>query len=343
MNWINNYVRPTFRRITGQKETPDNLWTRCGSCNQMVYVEALRENLHVCPHCDAHMRMNVKARLDSLFDGGSYETIELPKVAEDPLNFKDRKSYPARLKEYRQKTDRDDVFVVAHGKCNGHRLVIAAMDFSFMGGSLGMAAGDALLSAAKLAVLQKSSLLVVSSSGGARMQEGILSLIQLPRSVIAVNMVKEAGLPYIVLLADPTTGGVSASFAMLGDIHVSEPGATIGFAGARVIKQTIREDLPEGFQTAEYLRDNGMVDMVVPRTELRDRIADLLTLLKKQPKREEIASEEADESEAAEAEEVKEETPKQEASTAAKEVSEPQEDSAKADDGTASDAVPNPA
>ena len=281
MNWINNYVRPTLRRFTGQSDTPDNLWTKCSHCGQMIYIATLKENLYVCPHCDAHLRMPVEDRLAALFDNAAYDSITLPQVNDDPLKFRDRKPYPARLREYRQKTGRNDVFVVAQGTCGGQKLVIAAMDFAFMGGSLSRAGGEALIAAARLAVAQQAPLLVVTASGGARMQEGILSLMQLPRSIVAIDMVKEAGLPYLVLLSDPTTGGVSASYAMLGDIHLAEPGATIGFAGARVIAQTIREALPEGFQTAEYLRSHGMLDMVVHRRELAGRIAliiDLLTL-----------------------------------------------------------------
>jgi acetyl-CoA carboxylase carboxyl transferase subunit beta len=226
------------------------------------------------------MRIGAKERLKMLFDEGDYQTIELPETPLDPLKFRDRKRYTERLKEAQAKTDTTEAILVAHGKMGGAPVVIAAFDFTFMGGSMGMAVGEALLAAAKLAVLQEAPLITIPSSGGARMQEGILSLMQMPRTVIAVEQVKEAGLPYIVLLSDPTTGGVSASFAMLGDIALAEPGAVIGFAGQRVIEETIRETLPEGFQRAEYLLEHGMVDMVVHRRELRETIIRLLQLLR---------------------------------------------------------------
>jgi acetyl-CoA carboxylase carboxyl transferase subunit beta len=215
-----------------------------------------------------------------MFDDGQYNRIELPAAVTDPLKFRDIKRYTDRLKESRAKTGEEDAIIVAHGLMGGHNVVIAAFDFSFMGGSMGVAVGEGLVSAAKLAVLQDAPLIVVPASGGARMQEGILSLMQLPRTVIAIEEVREAGLPYIVLLTDPTTGGVTASFAMLGDIQVAEPGALIGFAGQRVIEQTVREKLPEGFQRAEYLKDHGIVDIVVPRHELRDTLINLIDLLR---------------------------------------------------------------
>ena len=280
MNWLTNFVRPKFQALVKQTEQPDNLWFKCPQCGQMIFHRDLDENLYVCPHCTHHLRVDVKKRLAMMFDDGQYNRIELPEAVADPLKFRDIKRYSDRLKDSRSKTGEEDAIIVAHGAMGGHKVVIAAFDFSFMGGSMGVAVGEGLVSAAKLAVLQDAPLIVVPASGGARMQEGILSLMQLPRTVIAVEEVKEAGLPYIVLLTDPTTGGVTASFAMLGDIQVAEPGALIGFAGQRVIEQTVREKLPEGFQRSEYLKDHGIVDIVVPRHELRDTLINLIDLLR---------------------------------------------------------------
>jgi len=280
MNWLTNFVRPKFRALVKQTEQPDNLWFKCPNCGQMIFHRDLEENLFVCQHCDHHLRVDVKKRLEMLFDDGRYIRIELPEAVTDPLKFRDVKRYADRLKESRTKTGEQDAIIVAHGAMGGHKVVIAAFDFGFMGGSMGVAVGEGLVSAAKLAVLQDAPLIVVPASGGARMQEGILSLMQMPRTVIAVEEVREASLPYIVLLTDPTTGGVTASFAMLGDIQIAEPGALIGFAGQRVIEQTVREKLPEGFQRAEYLKDHGIIDMVVPRHELRDTLINLIGLLR---------------------------------------------------------------
>jgi acetyl-CoA carboxylase carboxyl transferase subunit beta len=280
MNWITNYVRPKIRALVQKPEVPDNLWEKCASCGQMIFHRELENNLRVCPHCGYHMRIPARRRLELLFDGGKYKAIELPEVPLDPLKFRDRKRYSDRLREAQAKNGPDEAIVVAHGDMGGKPTVIAVFNFAFMGGSMGIAVGEGLLAAARLAVLQEAPLIVIPASGGARMQEGILSLMQMPRSVVAVEMVKDAGLPYIVLLTDPTTGGVSASFAMLGDVALSEPGATIGFAGKRVIEETIRESLPEGFQSAEYLLDHGMVDMVVRRGELRDTLVKILALLR---------------------------------------------------------------
>ncbi|WP_439515092.1 acetyl-CoA carboxylase, carboxyltransferase subunit beta [Oceanibaculum nanhaiense] len=280
MDWLNNFVRPKIRALVQKTEVPDNLWEKCPSCGQMIFQRELDENSRVCPHCGHHMRLEVVARLKMLFDEGAYKTIDLPKPPLDPLKFRDRKRYSDRMKEAQVKTGRQDAIIVAHGTIGGHKTVIAAFDFSFMGGSMGIAVGEALVAAGRLAVAEEATLLAIPASGGARMQEGILSLMQMPRSIIAVEMVKEKGLPYIVLLTDPTTGGVTASFAMLGDIHIAEPGAVIGFAGARVIAETIREQLPDGFQRAEYLQEHGMVDMVVPRKEMRDTLVRVLGLLR---------------------------------------------------------------
>jgi len=279
MNWLTNFVRPKIKSLVGAREVPENLWVQCPACEQMIFNKELEKNLQVCPSCQHHMRLSVKRRLEMLFDEGDYKRIELPKVAEDPLKFRDLKTYAARIKESRAKTSETDGLVVASGTIGGINAVIAAFNFEFMGGSMGMAVGEGLVAAAELAVLQHAPLIVIPASGGARMQEGILSLMQMARTTVAVDRVKERGLPYIVLMTDPTTGGVTASFAMIGDIHIAEPGAVIGFAGARVIEATIREKLPEGFQRAEYLRDHGMVDMVVSRHDLKKRLAGLLDLL----------------------------------------------------------------
>ena len=279
MNWLTNFVRPKLRELVGQKEIPDNLWHKCTGCGQMIFARELEKNMKVCQHCGHHMRLSARERLAMLFDGGDYQTIELPETVVDPLKFRDSKRYTDRLKEAQTKTGLKDALLVAHGKMGGLNVVVAAFDFGFMGGSMGVAVGEGILSAARLAVVQNAPLILVPSSGGARMQEGILSLMQLARTTVAVDEVREAGLPYIVILTDPTTGGVSASFAMLGDVAIAEPGAVIGFAGSRVIEQTIRETLPEGFQRSEYLLDHGMVDMVVHRHDLRQAVVRILALL----------------------------------------------------------------
>ncbi len=280
MNWLTNFVRPKIQAlIRGKQETPDNLWTKCPGCEHMMFHRDLSEHYHVCHHCGHHFRLSAKQRFDLLFDQGDYTLHPLSKVLQDPLKFRDLKKYADRLKEYRQKTGSDDAIKVAFGSISGIHTVIAAFDFAFMGGSMGLAVGEGILMASDLAIKTASPLVVIPASGGARMQEGILSLMQMPRTIIAVERVKEAGLPYIVLLTDPTTGGVSASFAMLGDIAIAEPGAVIGFAGARVIEETIRQKLPEGFQKAEYLRDHGMVDLVVPRSSLKKKLGQVLGLI----------------------------------------------------------------
>jgi acetyl-CoA carboxylase carboxyl transferase subunit beta len=285
MNWLTNFVRPKIRALVTKdsKDVPENLWQKCTACEQMIFHRELEANLRVCPHCGHHMRLDAKKRLAILFDDGQYTKIELPETVVDPLRFRDRKRYSDRLKDAQSETEEPDAAIVAHGTIGGINAVVAVLDFAFMGGSMGVAVGEAIVAASKLAVLQEAPLIVVPASGGARMQEGILSLMQLPRTVIAVEQVKEAGLPYIVLLTDPTTGGVSASFAMLGDIQLAEPGAMIGFAGRRVIEETIRESLPEDFQRADFLLEHGIVDMVVPRHQLRETLARLFRLLR-QPK-----------------------------------------------------------
>ncbi|HVC57266.1 MAG TPA: acetyl-CoA carboxylase, carboxyltransferase subunit beta [Stellaceae bacterium] len=280
MNWLSNYVLPKIRALT-RRDVPDNLWKKCPGCEQMLFHRELAAHLDVCRHCGHHFRIGSEARFTMLFDGGAFDKIELPKVLADPLRFRDRRRYAERLREGQAALGAgSDAVALAEGRIGGVAAVVAAFDFAFMGGSMGMAVGEGLLAASHRAVEREAALIVVPSSGGARMQEGILSLMQMPRTVIAADLVKEAGLPYIVLLTDPTTGGVSASFAMLGDITLAEPGAVIGFAGARVIEETIREKLPERFQRAEYLLEHGMVDQVVPRGELHATLARILSLLR---------------------------------------------------------------
>lgn len=280
MNWLSNFVRPKIQALMGTKqETPDNLWTKCPSCEHMLFHRDLAEHHKVCHHCGHHFRITANERFNILFDQGSYTLHPIPKVLQDPLKFRDLKKYNDRLKEYRQKTGNDDAIQVAFGPIGGINTVVAAFDFTFMGGSMGIKVGEGIVAASDLALKTHTPLLVIPASGGARMQEGILSLMQMPRTTIAVKRIKEAGLPYFVLLTDPTTGGVSASFAMLGDITFAEPGATIGFAGARVIEETIRQKLPEGFQTAEYLREHGMVDIVVHRKNLSKTLHNILSMI----------------------------------------------------------------
>ena len=281
MSWLTNVVRPKLRELVGApREIPDNLWQTCPSCGQMLFHRDLEKKLHVCQHCGCHLRLGVSERLAMLLDEG-WQPVELPKAPVDPLKFRDLKRYTERLKEAQARTGRTDALAVGcEDRSAVPPAVVVAMDFEFMGGSMGMGVGEAAPAAAERAVGEGAALIVVSASGGARMQEGILSLMQMARTTIAVEQVRAAGLPYIVVLADPTTGGVSASFAMLGDVTLAEPGAVIGFAGARVIEQTIRESLPEGFQRAEYLLEHGMVDIVVPRPQLRETLGRLLRLLR---------------------------------------------------------------
>ena len=283
MNWITNYVRPRINSMLGRREVPENLWIKCPETGEMVFHKDLEENKWVIPASGYHMKMPAKARLADLFDGGRYEALPQPKVAQDPLKFRDSKKYTDRLKDSRTKTDQEDTILAGVGTVRGVKLVAVVHEFNFMGGSLGIAAGEAIVKAFERALKEKCPLVMFPASGGARMQEGILSLMQLPRTTVAVDMLKEAGLPYIVVLTNPTTGGVTASYAMLGDLHLAEPGAEICFAGKRVIEQTIREKLPEGFQTSEYLLEHGMVDMVVKRHDIPDVLARTLRIMLKQP------------------------------------------------------------
>ncbi len=278
MNWLSDFVRPKIKKIT-TKEIADNLWTKCPQCGQMLFTKELEKNNFICSSCDHHLRLPLNKRFEMLFDNGDYKLITLPKLQEDPLNFKDSKKYTDRLKSYRKATGSDDAIKVAQGEIGGITCVVAAFDFSFMAGSMGTTVGEGVVKAGEIAMRGNYPLITISASGGARMQEGILSLMQMARTTAAVNMVKEKGLPFISVLTDPTTGGVSASFAMLGDIHIAEKGCVIGFAGARVIEQTIREKLPEGFQRAEYLKEHGMVDIVVRRPELKDELVKVLSIL----------------------------------------------------------------
>nr|WP_276553805.1 acetyl-CoA carboxylase, carboxyltransferase subunit beta [Shinella kummerowiae] len=265
------------------RDVPENLWIKCPETGEMVFHRDLEENKWVIPASGYHMKMPAKARLKDLFDDGVYEALQQPKVAQDPLKFRDSKKYTDRLKDSRTKTDLEDTIVAGVGKSRGVKIVAVVHEFNFMGGSLGIAAGEAIIKAFERAIAEKCPLIMFPASGGARMQEGILSLMQLPRTTVAVEMLKEAGLPYIVVLTNPTTGGVTASYAMLGDIHLAEPGAEICFAGKRVIEQTIREKLPEGFQTSEYLLEHGMIDLVVKRHDIPDTLARLLKILMKKP------------------------------------------------------------
>jgi acetyl-CoA carboxylase carboxyl transferase subunit beta len=284
MNWIKNFVRPKIRGLLGNKrETPENMWVKCPETGQMVFYRDLENNQFVIPGSGYHMRMAPDIRLKSMFDGSSYETIPLPQVPLDPLKFRDERRYTDRLKEARQKTGGEDAILTGSGTLDGLPIVMTVQDFAFMGGSLGMAAGEGLIISMRAAVQNKCPYVLFASSGGARMQEGILSLMQLPRTTIAVRELREEKLPYLVVLTNPTTGGVTASYAMLGDVHIAEPGALIGFAGPRVIEQTIREKLPEGFQRAEYLQEHGMVDMVVHRHQLRDTVSRVVRILTKAP------------------------------------------------------------
>ena len=279
MNWLSKNVLPKIKALVAQDSVKENLWIKCTACNQMIFNREFNESFNTCPTCGHHMPLGTTERLAMLFDNGEARIIDIDSGKDDPLQFRDLKRYTDRLKDARGQTGSKDAIMVGLGRINGHETVVAAFEFRFMGGSMGRAVGDGILKAVEVALEHKAALVTVPSTGGARMQEGILSLMQLPRTVIAVDRLKEAGLPYIVLLAHPTTGGVTASFAMLGDIHIAEPGAIIGFAGRRVIEETVREKLPDDFQTAEYLKEHGMVDMVVPRSEQRDAIGRILGML----------------------------------------------------------------
>ncbi|QTN34526.1 acetyl-CoA carboxylase, carboxyltransferase subunit beta [Cognatishimia activa] len=279
MNWITNYVRPRINSIFSRREVPENLWSKCDNCGTMLFHRELKDNLNVCTNCDHHMAITPRDRFHALFDGGIFTEVEVPEPVADPLTFKDQKKYPDRMKAAQKKTGERDAMLVAEGEIGRTPIVAAGQDFSFMGGSMGIYVGNAIIAGVERAVATKRPFILFSAAGGARMQEGILSLMQMPRTTVALQMLKEAGLPYIVVLTHPTTGGVTASYAMLGDVQIAEPNALIGFAGARVIEQTIREKLPEGFQRAEYLLDHGMLDRVTKRTEMRDELITIVRML----------------------------------------------------------------
>ena len=283
MNWINNYVRPRINSIFSRRETPDNLWTKCEECGTMLFHREVSDNLNVCTSCGHHMAITPRERFKALFDGGIFTEVKVPAPTPDPLHFRDQKKYPDRLKAAQKQTGEAEAMLVATGEIGRTPIVAAGQDFSFMAGSMGMYVGNAIIAAAEKAVKLKCPLVLFSAAGGARMQEGILSLMQMPRTTIAVQMLKEAGLPYIVVLTHPTTGGVTASYAMLGDVQIAEPNALICFAGPRVIEQTIREKLPEGFQRAEYLLEHGMLDRVTHRKRMRDELISILRMLSGMP------------------------------------------------------------
>ena len=279
MNWIKETVLPKFKAFVKIKEPENVLWVKCKSCSQMIFHKEFSANNNVCKTCGFHDHLSAKERIEFLFDKDTIEIISIPSPKLDPLNFKDKKKYTDRIKEAQNKTKLDDALLVSYGLIKKIPAILACFDFSFMAGSMGRYVGDGLILASEEAIKRKCSLIVVTSSGGARMQEGIFSLMQMPRSTIAINKVKKAKLPYLVLLANPTTGGVTASFAMLGDIHIAEPGAIVGFAGRRVIEETVKEKLPEDFQTAEYLKSHGIIDIVIPRSEQITKISNLLKSL----------------------------------------------------------------
>lgn len=277
MNWISNYMKPKINSIFSRRETPDNLWTKCKECGAMLFHRELADNLNVCINCDHHMNITPRDRCISMFDGSVFEEFKAKDVILDPLKFKDQKKYTDRIKDARKKTGEDEAMFLAKGKMGRTQVVVAVQDFSFMGGSMGMGVGNAIIAACEQALKLKCPLILFSAAGGARMQEGIMSLMQMPRTTVALQLLKEANLPFIVVLTHPTTGGVTASYAMLGDVHIAEPNALICFAGPRVIEQTIREKLPEGFQRAEYLLDHGMLDRVTHRKNMR---GDLITIIR---------------------------------------------------------------
>ncbi len=283
MNWITNYVRPTINSLFSRREVPDNLWSKCPECGTMLFHRELSDNLNVCTNCDHHLAITPRDRFAALFDGGVFTEVKVPDPIADPLHFRDQKKYPDRMKAAQKATGEKEAMLVVEGEMNRTPIVAAAQNFAFMGGSMSMYVGNAIIAGAERAVKLKRPFVLFSSAGGARMQEGILGLMQMPRTTIAVEMLKDAGLPYIVVLTHPTTGGVTASYAMLGDVQLAEPNALIGFAGARVIEQTIREKLPEGFQRSEYLLDHGMLDRVTHRKALKDELTTILRMLTAQP------------------------------------------------------------
>jgi len=281
MSWLSNFVRPKLRALIKKSDSSSNLWIKCNGCGQMAYHKDLQDSVNVCPNCGHHMKMSARQRIEWILDEESIKELTIPKIQVDPLKFKDSKKYIDRIKDAKSKSKSEEAIIIASGQIGGNNAMAVALDFNFMGGSMGAAVGEGFLEAAREAIKLDIPLVIFTSSGGARMQEGIFSLMQLPKTVVAVNELKEKKIPYIVILTDPTTGGVSASFAMLGDITFAEPGALIGFAGPRVIQSTVNETLPEGFQTAEYLLEHGMIDDVIPRKNLKSAIANTISLLRK--------------------------------------------------------------
>src|SRR6056297_500410 len=283
MNWITNYVRPRINSIFSRREIPENLWVKCDDCGTMLFHREMSDNLNVCSNCGHHMNITPRDRFIGMFDGGIFTEVEVPEPVTDPLQFRDQKKYPDRMRAAQKITGEKEAMLVATGEIGRTPIVAAAQDFSFMAGSMGMYVGNAIITAAEKAVELRRPLVLFSAAGGARMQEGILSLMQMPRTTVAVQMLKEANLPYIVVLTHPTTGGVTASYAMLGDVQIAEPGALICFAGPRVIEQTIRGKLPEGFQRAEYLLEHGMLDRVTDRRQMREELIVITRMLMHMP------------------------------------------------------------
>tara|TARA_B100000579_G_C22831024_1_gene855961 strand:- start:1551 stop:2426 length:876 start_codon:yes stop_codon:yes gene_type:complete len=290
MSWLSNFVRPKLRALIKKSDNANNLWIKCNGCEQMVYHKDLKDTLSVCPTCDYHLKMSARERIEWLLDEGSINELSIPKTCIDPLKFRDSKKYLERIKDAKSKSNSEEAIIMASGQIGGNNAMVVALDFNFMGGSMGSAVGEGFLEASSEAIKLNIPLVIFTASGGARMQEGIFSLMQLPKTVVAVNSLKEKNIPYIVVLTDPTTGGVSASFAMLGDITFAEPGALIGFAGPRVIQSTVNETLPEGFQTSEYLLDHGMIDDVIHRKNLKYAIANTICLLRKNTTNEKLPS-----------------------------------------------------
>ena len=279
MNWLTNFVKPKIKALVGKKDIPENLWQTCPTCKKMIHHKELVESFDVCNYCSHHFRISPQKRFDLIFGKNNFEIIKISSTLDDPLKFKDKKKYIDRIKEYRKKTKFEDAYILAEGEINKNKVLIGVLNFNFMGGSMGKAVGDGIVTSVKKAIEKKTPLILFTASGGARMQEGIISLMQMPRTVAAVELLNKNSIPYIVVLTDPTTGGVTASFAMLGDITIAESNSTIGFAGKRVIQDTIREELPIDFQKAEYLKKHGMIDIVVDRKELKTTLAIIISHL----------------------------------------------------------------
>ena len=277
MNWLTNFVKPKLKALVSKRnDVPTNLWQNCPNCGNIMHHKDMYENFHICNSCDYHFRMPVEKRIEMLFSKENFHELQLNKIEDDPLNFTDTKKYSDRLNEYRKKIQRNDAFILGKAQINNNKIIAGFMNFDFMGGSMGRAVGGDIVKGALEATSEKCPYILFTCSGGARMQEGVISLMQMPRTVAAIELLNKNNIPYIVILTDPTTGGVTASFAMLADITIAEKGSTIGFAGKRVIQDTIREELPINFQKAEYLQDHGMIDIVVHRKELKKTISNIL-------------------------------------------------------------------